>query len=106
MDQGQPWGSTSEGWERRSETGEPGSHLQEADTERRKEIFPHFMVYGDAILPWPQHSDTAQVPTFGEGTGISTERDGAHLEKTSTWILELSCQAGIAAVSMTSSGPG
>lgn len=28
----------------------------------------------DAIPPWPQHGDTAQLPTFGESTGISTER--------------------------------
>lgn len=86
VDQGQPWGSTSEGWERRSETEEPGSHSQGADNERRKEIFLHFLVYRDAIPPWPQHSDTAQLPTFGESTGIRTERDGAHLEKTPTWF--------------------
>lgn len=93
VDQGQPWGSTSEGWERRCETGEPGLH---SDTESRiKQVFLLFMVNRDAIPPWPQHSEAAQLPTFGESTGISTDRGqgrgftlvkGGKGEKTPAWF--------------------
>lgn len=81
VDQGQPWGSTSEGWERRSETEEPGSHSQGADNERRKEIFLHFVVYRDAI---PHGHSTVTLPScphLGKAQGSEQRGMGLTLKK-------------------------
>lgn len=90
VDRVQPWGSTSQGWERRPETGEPGLHSQEQAlrVDGKKGFLLFLGNNRDAIPPWPQHSAAAELPTFGKSTWVSTARGQGMrltLEKPPSW---------------------
>lgn len=63
VDQGQPWGSTSQGWERRSDTGQPGLHSQGQALKVEEKRFFSFFFWGTTGMPSPHGHSTVMPPS-------------------------------------------
>lgn len=77
VDQGQPWGSTSQGWERRSEMGEPRLPSQrQALRVEEKRFFSLFFRRTTGIPPPHGHSIVMlpSCPHLGKSEGVGTAR--------------------------------